>query len=57
MYVRTANRDAAEALKVVEEEWVWHSGVMEAIREKFPNTDMGEVSAELFGLLVNATER
>lgn len=54
LYIRTVDRDAAGALKVVEEDSAWHSVVAEATQAKF--SDMRDVPADLFGLPVNATE-
>lgn len=52
-FTRMANKDAAEMMtKLVEDERVWHSGILAGIAERFAQADVEEVSADLCGLLV-----
>lgn len=56
-YGRMANKEASEIMRLCKDEKAWRSGVMAGIGEHFPWAVMEDISAELFRLLVNSSER
>lgn len=54
-YAHTANTETSETIEILVDMNAWRSGVLAGIREQFAEVEVEDISAELFGLLVNST--